>query len=394
MINNEQPQQGFNPFLLTVYLLRKKYYIIIFTVLCLIAGIIYAFSLPNWYKTEINTVPPNTSSSSFDQMMGGLSSTLKDFGLTKLGGGKSDGYSYTVILNSRSILDSIIYQFKLWDEYEISTNKMSQLRKAVSENIDVTAENEGNYVVSVTDKNPQRAADIANAYINIFNNIAQDIFQKESKFNGDFLEKRLAGMQVQLDSIGNALKQYSKNKKVISPMDQAKAVTSTLADLKAELMKQEIVYDIMLNKYGDKDQTCITQKNIIDNLKAKIRDAENKPGFAGNFALDDAAGVGINYLSMYSEFEALSKVKVLLTPMIEDSKLNQNKKVQSLIVLDKAIPPDKKDSPKRSLIVAGFTISGLIISLVYFVLIFSYKIFRKKLKEVNQKFLDNQKTNN
>ena len=253
-------------------------------------------------------------------------------------------------------------------------------------------ENEGNYTVSVKDKNPQRAADIANSYIQIFNNIAQDIFQHESKFNGDFLEKRMASMQDRLTSVGDSLKIYSKNKKVISPVDQAKAVTTALADLKTELMKQEIVYDIMINKYGDRDQNSITQKSIIDNLKQRIRDAENKPGFAGNFALSDAAGVGINYLSLYSEFEALSKLKVMLTPMIEDSKLNQNKKVQSLIVLDKAIPADKKDSPKRTLIVVGFTISALVISIIYFILIFTFSRFRAKLKEFNNSI--NIKQNN
>ena len=121
-------EREFNPFLLTAYLLKKKYYILIFTVLALAGGIIYALTLPNWYKSEVNCVPPNTSSSGLDQMMGGLSSTLKDFGLTKLGG-KTEGYSYTVILNSRSILDSIIYKYHLWDEYEIDTVKMSLLRK-------------------------------------------------------------------------------------------------------------------------------------------------------------------------------------------------------------------------------------------------------------------------
>ena len=86
---------------------RNKWFVILFTIIATGISTGVAFYLPVWYKSTINVVPPKNPADG-DGMGSGISSALKDFGLTKLGGAKGESYSFTVILNSRTVIDSLI----------------------------------------------------------------------------------------------------------------------------------------------------------------------------------------------------------------------------------------------------------------------------------------------
>lgn len=81
-------------------------------------------------------------------------------------------------------------------------------------------------------------------------------------------------------------------------------------------------------------------------MKNQLDKAENKPGFAGNFALKDAVKVGSKYMKLYTEYEAMSKVKAFLLPMLEQAKLDEIREAPTMYVLDYARPAIKKISSK------------------------------------------------
>jgi len=120
----------------------------------------------------------------------------------------------------------------------------------------------------------------------------------------------------------------------------------------------------------------------------KIKEIQTQPGFIGNFSLAEATGTGIEYMRLYSDFETMTKVKAFLLPMIEKIKSDEIKSVQNLLVVDKAIPPDKKDKPKRALILAGGTFGAFVLSIIWVFLI-------NYIRELKQEFriLDNKLKN-
>jgi uncharacterized protein involved in exopolysaccharide biosynthesis len=364
----------------TIYLLIKNKWIIIgFVLVVTLASVVISLLLPNQYTAKVNTVPPKTSTSSMESLIGGLSSTLKDIGLAKLGG-KTDGlYSFLVILDSWTVKDSLINKYRFDTVYNIPKNKMTKLRKKFEENLEITLEPEGNYVIYFTDQDPVRAANVANDYVEISNFVAQKIIQTEASFNRKYLEARIASIDTLVNSLLDSLQKYSGKNLIFSPEEQAKAISTSYIDLKASKISQEILYELYKSRYGENDPLTFSQKNILESLKQKLDEFENKPGYIGNFPLKSLTKVGGEFLRLYAEIETYSKVKSFLLPYLEENRLNEHRQMQYLIVLDKATPPDQKSKPKRSLIVLG-SFFGSFILITFFIIVFD--AFRRYKREI------------
>lgn len=363
-----------------IVLLKKKWIITFFVIVSTVAGLIISLLLPNEYTALVNAVPPKTSSNAFESVLGGLTSTLRDIGLTKLSGKTEGMYSLLVVLDSKSVKDSIIRKYRLDTVYNIPFSRMTKLRKAFEENLEIALEPEGNYVISFTDKNPVRSAQIANDYIEISNFVAQHIIQTEASFNREYLEKRIKSIDSLITNIIDSLQNFSSKNLMFSPEEQAKAISSSYVDLKANKISQEVIYELYKSRFGENDPLTLSQKNILESLKSKLSEMENKPGYIGNFPLRSLTKVGSEFLRLYAELETYTKVKSILLPFLEENRLNENKQMQFLIILDKATPPDQKSKPKRSLIILGSFFGSFI--LISFLLIFldSFRSFFASVK--------------
>ena len=375
LANENQPNQ-FNSSYNIALLIRHKYFILIISALFAIGAIILVLLMPNWYKATTNVVQPKVSGSMFEGASG-ISSALKEFGMTKLKG-DADSYSFNVIMDSYSIRDTLINRFNLAKDYDIPDTARIQLHNALDDNLDIVFNKEGNFLISISSKDPKKAAIMTNEFVDIVNIFARSIYQKESVLNRQYLENRLNATDSILKLISDSLEIFSKSKSIFSPVDQAKAIATAYSDIKSELMKQEILLSTIENRFGANDPMTLNQRKLIEELKLKVDDIENKPGFGGNFTLKNASSVGIRYIKLYAEFEAFTKVKSFLLPSLEDAKLNERKNSIALIAIDKAFPPNKKSRPMRTVIVAGSAVGGFIISLLFILIVDSYKRIKKE----------------
>lgn len=369
---------GFDSMKLLAAILKYKYFIIAFVIIVTAVTALYWFSQPNYYKASTNLVPPKTSGSAFESMVGNISSTLRNFGLSKIGPKTDGSYSPNVILESRTVQDSIIKLFDLRKVYDMEDSEQDNLRKAFAENLDVSVELDGNFIVSITDVNPKRAADMVNKYVEIANYVAEKVFRKESKLNKTYLEQRLKSTDSVLTYLADTLQKFSRIYKIYEPEKQSIAVGEALIELRSEIIKQEIQLELMKNRYGENDPMTSMQREVIDELKAKLNDAENIPGFSGNFSLKNATKVGLEYTRMFSEYKTYTKVKAFLLPMLEEQNINLMRKTFAFIVLDSAIPPDVKDGPHRSLYLLGAFFGSLFLGILFVVVLFQYKELKFK----------------
>lgn len=375
--NNYSNISSFDSSRILVMMLKKKWLIITTVLLATIASIVISLMLPVWYKSSVNVVPPKNSDES-GGINAGLSAVMKNVGLTKLGSKGEDSYTYTVILTSRTVTDSIIELFKLDKVYNMPKTKMTELRSYFLENIEIGYEKEGNYVISVWDENPNRAAKIANEYIKIANTVALRLARDEAQLRIEHISQRMQALDESINTINKKLGRFSKEYMMFAPEEQAKAVATALSEVKLQKLKYEMAYDLYRIEYGESDPMTQQMKRLASTADEKLKQTESEPGFAGNFAINQSASVGVEFIRMYSELEALTKMKALLIPALEDAKLEEIKNVKYLYVLDEAIPADKKDRPKRSLIVGGTFIGSFF--LIIFILLIADAISETKKK--------------
>lgn len=375
--------QEFDSFYFWAALYKRKWFIILFVLVVTLASVVLVFNMPIKYKSTVNLVPPKSSESMLETALGGMSTALKSFGLSKLGGSASEGYTFMVVLNSRSVIDSVIHKYELYNIYGIDRTKMSLVREEFLDNVKISYEEDGNYVIDVWDTDKERAAIIANDYVDIANQVAIDLASREAIDSRILLEKRLESVDSILKVVGYELQKFSGKTMIISPMEQATAVSKAYAELKAQMIQYDVLYDISKLTYGENAPTTQMQKLQKEQMQESIKRIENEPGFAGNFALKDATKIGIEYLELFTEFETYTQVKALLLPIIEKARIDESKAVKSVLVLDEAIPADKKDKPKRALIVAGSFFGAFVIAVMLVLIYASLTNFRKKLKDHN-----------
>jgi capsular polysaccharide biosynthesis protein len=378
-------EDEFSSLYIYAMLLKHKYWIISITILStLISGFIAFTYLENEYKSTINVVPPQNTGNAMDNAIGSISGALKDIGLTKLGGSGGESYSFIVVLTSRTVMDSIINEFDLPKVYDIPAKEMSLVRQKFEENLEVNYERDGNYFISVWDKDKDRAANMANRYVEIANSLAIKIYREEVAINKRNMEERMNSTDSVIKAITDTLQKFSRRTQMFYPTEQASALSKSLAEMKSEEIKYDMVYDYYVNLYGKDDYTTQSVLGMKEKMAQKISEAMTKPGFAGNFTLDNAAKEGIEFMRLYAELETYSKVKAFMMPMIEKNKLDETKKMKNLIVLDKAIPADRKDRPKRSLIVAGSAFGTFALTIFIILIINSLKSFNRKLKQFSE----------
>lgn len=335
------------------YLLRFKWIVIGLCAVTTIGVYVYALTLPQYFKSTINCVPPASDEAGFGGALAGISSTLKDIGLSKLGGKSGENYEFITLLFSRTIRDSMIQRFDLVQEYDMQDEIMDDVRSEFDDNIEVNFHAEGNYEISMWSQNPQKSVDMCNAFVGYANEIANRIQRMEAEKSVRYMERRLGMMDSILSSITDSLDYFSRTYRLFSPLDQAKASADALADVKSELLKQEMVLGLLKENYGPNDPQVRTSQGLVNELKSQYEKAQTQPGFAGNFALTDAAGVGATYMRLFTEYEAYSKLKAFLLPSLEQARLDMNKTSPALLVVDTPIAAEKRDRPKRMLLAAG-----------------------------------------
>ncbi len=224
---------------------------------------------------------------------------------------------------------------------------------------------------------------MANRIVDIANNLAIKVFREEVKLNKENMEKRLVSTDSIISAIADTLQRFSKRTLLFAPTEQAKSVTQALSDLKAEEIKYDILLQYYKSFYGEKDYLTQSIATLKEETSKKVNQTKLTPGFAGNFSIANAAQEGIEFMRLYTEFETYSKVKAFLLPLVEQHRIDEIKKIKNLIVLDPATPADKKDRPKRALIIVGTFLGSFFLSVLIIAIIYVIRDTKVKIKELN-----------
>ncbi|MFN9777065.1 MAG: GNVR domain-containing protein [Candidatus Kapaibacterium sp.] len=376
---------GDDSYVILRMLLQNGRYIIGLTMVAMIITVIVSLRLPNIYTATVSAVPPRKTSSTLDAAMSSVSSTLREFGLTKIGGKKGESFDFMVLLQSRQVQDSLIAKFALASVYELPDTSMAKIREELSDRFVVNLEAEGNYTVSIDDTDPKRAAEMANYVVSEANELSARLDKSETEVLYRQYQLKIEATDRQIAEVRDSISRYGRMNKLFSPADQAKAAATALAELKSQKMKAQVAASILEATYGKDDPMTQQQNTIVRELQAKEIEAEGGSGFLGTASLSNAAGTALPYVRMTAELEALIKLKAFLLPSFEQVKLDLNKLSPSLYIVDEAQAPDKKSRPKRSLIVLGATLGTFFLGCLIVLVHARLRSLRRELNRVSSR---------
>jgi uncharacterized protein involved in exopolysaccharide biosynthesis len=365
-------------------LLAHKKLILITSLAVTIIMAVYLFAFAKiWYLSSANVMPARKAGGGglLDGISSGISSTLKDIGVTQIAGkGKSDGtYSPLALIESRNLQDEIIKEYDLMKVYEVET--MEDARKVFGELASADVLEEGNIAISFEDTDPKRAAAIANRLVSEMNETNSRLAIEEAKFNRTFIERRYNKLLADLDSTENALGAFQKKYGVYELKTQATAQLTVLGTLEQQRYMAEVQAQNAAQLYGEDAAETRIMRSQVAELSSKLEGM--KTGMDKNASsyfvpMDVMPDVALDYIRLTRDFEIQSKLKALLLPSFEQAKLDESKQSLAYVVMDSAIPPIKKSRPKRAMMLLSALLGTIGLSSIFIVALSHWKLSKAR----------------
>lgn len=187
----------------------------IFRVCCfaVIATGIVSIFLPKSFLATTSVVPPTDDLQQSMAMAGGLGAVKSPL-LRQVMNVSNIADMYVGILQSRSVADAIIEKFDLEKVYKVNKD-VSEARQILKKRTSVKVSEAGIVNIAVEDRDPCRAAALANAYVEELDRQNKRLFTGQATSKKIFLENRLKEIEKELSGIDNLLSRDAKIKEML-----------------------------------------------------------------------------------------------------------------------------------------------------------------------------------
>jgi uncharacterized protein involved in exopolysaccharide biosynthesis len=319
---------------------------------------ILALVTPVQYSSTASFIPPTNSSNS---TAAALTSQLSSLGASGLMGGvKTPGDLYAGILKSRSIAEVLIKRFNLKEVYKVK--RTSEAVKALAGATVIEVGTKDSIInVIVKDRKPERARDLANAYLDALQDTNGRLALTESSQRREFYDQQLAKEKNNLADAEVALKQSEENTGLIAPTGQTAIGLETIARTKAQIAARQIELTALKQSSTEQNPAVIRLLSVISNLEGQL--ARLEKGGAneiGSIPTAKVPAIQLEYVRRARDVKYHETLFEMIAKQDEIARMDEARDAPLLQVLDAASYPEMKSWPPRTLFVLAGIILGLI----------------------------------
>ena len=289
------------------------------------------------------------------QQQGSGSAALAQLGgLASLAGGSLPGFKspadqYISLMQSDTVSRRIIARFDLVHVYEAKL--LTDAITGLSARVHISAGKKDNLItIEVDDHSPQRAADIANAYIDELRKMTSGLALTEAQQRRVFFEQQFEQTRDKLTTAQLALQKSGINGGAIKT--EPLAAASNYATIKAQIAAGEVRIEAMRRTLTDNTPELQSQLAALATLRSQLLGLE-EPALSTGSA---------DYVGAYREFKYEQALFEIMARQYEAAKLDEARDGTIYQVIDAATVPERKSKPKRSIIVLGAALFGLFAS--------------------------------
>jgi tyrosine-protein kinase Etk/Wzc len=275
---------------------------------------------------------------------------------------------YMAILHSGRVLGAVIKEFDLVNVYEITQYPGERTVKKLLENVEITVEDEGYITISVYDEDPQRAAAMANFFVESLNRTNTEMKVLNAKGNREFIQNRYDENLIDLTAAEDSLKEFQKRFGIVAMPEQVEESIKATSEMAARAAMLEVELATLRRTQSSEHPLVRAAEIEIQELRRKLDQITQGTGLKdGEMKLlipfAKVPDLGAEYLRRFRDVETQYRILQFLTPLYEQAKVEENRSTPSVLVLDRAYPAERKSRPKRMLIVLGAFFVALISSI-------------------------------
>ena len=320
----------------------------------LILFFIILFVYPITYDAQTTILPPEQNSQ-FGSL-GGLIAGQDFSNLITGGASNSSSQLYEEILKSRTAAIFVVNKFNLVKYFNV--NNIYEAAKKLEKSLTVEITKEGIIKVdaevstplfpfagNVKDSTRNLAADLSNAFVDALDKINKEKLSSKAGKARQYIETQLTETRSRLDSAETNLTEFQQKHKAISLPEQLSAAIDAASKLKSEIVKNEVELGIArTNLREDSKEVASLKENLIE-LKTQYGKME-----AGSndylLSFKDLPVLSKQLASLLREVKIQNEVYLLLQQQYYKEKIQENRDLPTVQVLDRAIPPLKASSPR------------------------------------------------
>ena len=325
-----------------------------------LVAVVISLLMDNVYTAKTVILPPQQGASTASMVLGQLGGLA---GLAGPAGIKNPNDLHIGMLKSRTVADKMILRFNLQQKYEAKTLEATRL--ALTGATVIASGKDGFITIEYSDKDPKFAASVANAYVEELDKLNTTLAVTEASRKRLFFETQLKAARASLDVAENALKQTQERTGMIQPEAQSGALINAVANLRAQIAAKEVELAAMGAFATPQNPDYRQIQQVIVGLRAQLAKLEaNSASRDVKVPTDKLPETGLEFLRKTREFKYQETLFELLSKQFEIAKIDESKDATLIQVVDKALVPEQKSKPKRSLIVMLATLMAFFLGVL------------------------------
>ncbi len=347
------------------------------TILAAIVIFFYLWSLsPVTYNAPVTVLPPPEG----DQISG-LGSILSGSGVGDFLTGKfapGNSQLFIQILKSRTAAEYVVRKNNLIGFYDVESEyeAIRQLQNDLS--MDLSKEGVITLSVNVstgfipkifsdTDSIKNLSARISNSFVEALDKINREKVSYRAKRAREYIEGQLNQTKTELDTAEMKLMEFQKENKTISLPEQLTSVIESAAKLKAEIVNTEIEIALLEPNSRPDNKNLLALRKRLNQLQNEYEkfDIDSDDYL---LAFSNVPELGMKLSKLIRNVKVKNEVYVLLQQQYYKERIQENRDVPTIDILDEAIPPKKQVSPRLGYNTAVGSVFVLLIVSLFFVI--------------------------
>jgi len=290
------------------------------------------FLIPKWYTATAVILPPEESDLLSNMAMAQKAlSKFPAFGILQDYFTPADVFK--AVLNSRTVQEELVRKHDLQRVYK--QKSLEKTLKALSLNTRIKLNPDGTLKVSVDDKDPRRAAALANDYLDALDRFNVEKRNTTAHRTRVFLQTRLAETDSMLRASETVLRAYQEEHRTVAPPSVGSADAQAAADIMSRKLMLQVRLGV-LRGYLAEDTDQVMQ------VKEELAQLDRRLG-----AIPELQGDLVRLIRDQKVYEQLY---LLLTAELEQARIRETMNTPTVQLLDPAVPPERHSRPRKGLL--------------------------------------------
>jgi uncharacterized protein involved in exopolysaccharide biosynthesis len=309
-----------------------------------------SFVVPQWFTSRTSILPPQPPQSAAMTAIAQLGALSGLAGAAT--GMKTPADQYVALLQSTTIADRLIDAFKLMEVYDAEYRE--EARKELARNVRITAgRKDGLISIEVEDTQAQRAADMANRYVEELRRLAGQLVLTEAQQRRVFFEDQLKKTRDRLTAAQQVLQSSGFSQGALR--SDARASAEGYARLAAEATAADVRLQTLRSNLADTTPEVQQAASLVAALRAQLARLERPNDVSGNQ----------DYVSKYRELKYQETLFELLARQYELARLDESREGSLIQVVDEAKPAERKSWPKRGLVAVAASLLAFLLIVIF-----------------------------